>query len=146
MPGMTPAELRRARDAMAALLTTYEHWLTFTLAGEETTSSGTDLMALIRELQREWFADATGAMGQLLLVQTDIVSLVFEQKMSALRGVSGSGSRVPDLLLSRQLEALQAMRAICGCETTIQTQAPLPVEKLSSAQGGGDGPSATGPA
>jgi hypothetical protein len=111
---------------MERALLAYALWLKRTMADDQgLTESGTTLLAVITDLQRKCFPDATLVTGELLILHTQVANLVFEHKMSFLRGGDRSRMASPDAseLASRQFAAIQRMQQVCcGQVSWIQTQ------------------------
>jgi hypothetical protein len=109
-------------------LSAYTVWLLKTMTGGPSPSeSGTDLVAAISNLQRLHFHDGSRAMSDLLIGHTEIVSLVFEHKMSVLRGAAADPLRTPEAaaLVARQLSAIGGMQGIC-----VESLNPVHIEHL----------------
>jgi hypothetical protein len=103
-------------NEMDTALSAYAEWLTNTMAGDSNvTGSGTSFLTAIADLQRRSFADASRAMGELLIGHTAIANLVFEHRMLVLRSGSSQIMRTPEAaaVAERQHTGIRAMQTIC---------------------------------
>jgi hypothetical protein len=123
---------------VAALLTAlddYANWLSM-VAGppgfrDSDTSVGQGELWKLLEIRRTWFPHLTQETTELLVVHTDITSLLYERQLRAVRGSTSSGD-FDDLagcagLVRRQLAAIEQLRrAVAPPEFKSSSESPLP--------------------
>jgi hypothetical protein len=122
----TPAvSLERALAAYTAWL---DRYVGGSLGPDSGSQSGTDLLVVIATLRRTHYPHESHSMSELLIVHTLLTTLMFEHHLRRIRGAPVEAlHKLPECveLVSRQLSAVEALRAACAAPIT-------PIETLPS--------------
>jgi hypothetical protein len=103
--------------ALAIALASYTIWLCDSLAaGTPANSSGAELLVHVRAVQQPHFPDAGALMAEVLRRHTQIATMMYEHKLTAVR--AGAAERLASSeavgLAQAQFVALQALRTYCS--------------------------------
>jgi hypothetical protein len=116
----TQRTLARDRDShgsalLDSALSSYETWLSQTLAGPAAVASA-DVLSSLCETRRRYFPEALDQMSEILKLHTQLIDVVYLHQMAAIRG--GDVLRLSECsefvdLFRKQLGAIEQLRAVC---------------------------------